>query len=159
MDLPNVIVDRSIEYGTILHSAMFKDIDYGKFFVIIGVRKDYVAGFFFINSNINHYLMNKQEQLNMQFGIKKSDYSFLKHDSFISASSLQIIPSEILTSSIQNEVTTYIDKLHEEHLNELLEAARPSKLFSKKEKQDFSFSLQVLLQYVFFKSCIANTSK
>lgn len=139
MDLPDALIEESIERGTILHSTMFKNIDYGKFFVVMGISKEYVAGFFFINSNINRYLMNKQEQLNMQYGIKKSDYSFLKHDSFISASSLQIISIDELTITIQNGITTYVDKLHEDHLKELLDAARHSKLFSKKEKQDFFF--------------------
>ena len=139
MDLPNTLIESSIERGTILHSTMFKNFDHGKFFVVMGISKEYVAGFFFINSNINHYLMDKQEQLNMQYGIKRSDYSFLKHDSFISASSLQIIPIDELTISIQNGITTYVDKLHEEHMRELLESARQSRLFSKKEKQDFFF--------------------
>jgi hypothetical protein len=137
MDLPKAIIDESIKRGTILHSTMFKNIDHGKFFVVIGVNKEYVAGFFFINSNINRFMMDKQEQLSMQYIIKKADYGFLKYDSFISATSLQTIPINELTNTIQKGITTYVDKLHEEYLNELLEAARQSKLFSKKEKHDF----------------------
>lgn len=65
MEIPDFLIESKIDRGTILHSTMFEDIDHGKFFVIIGVNAEYVAGFFFINSNINKYIMGKQEQLAM----------------------------------------------------------------------------------------------
>lgn len=139
MEIPNSLAERFVTRGAILHSTIFKNIDHGKFFVVIGVSSEYVAGFFFINSNINRYLVNKQEQLNMQYGIKKSDYGFLKHNSFISASSLLTMSISELTDTIQNGTTNYIDNLREEHLRELLEAARKSKLFSKREKKEYFY--------------------
>ena len=51
MDLPLELAENLIERGVILHSDIFPDIDRGKFFVVIGVDEDFVAGFFFINSN------------------------------------------------------------------------------------------------------------
>ena len=46
MELPIALTENLIERGAILHSDIFADIDHGKFFAIIGVDKDFVAGFF-----------------------------------------------------------------------------------------------------------------
>lgn len=35
MDIPNSLLEKQIDRGTILHSTMFKNIDHGKFFVVI----------------------------------------------------------------------------------------------------------------------------
>ena len=56
MDIPSALIEIQIARGTILHSTMFQNIDHGKFFVIVGVSKDYVAGFFFINSRVNIHI-------------------------------------------------------------------------------------------------------
>lgn len=53
MELPVNLVSTLIERGQILHSDIFDDIDHPKFFVVIGVSDKEVAGFFYINSNIN----------------------------------------------------------------------------------------------------------
>lgn len=82
MDFPLELAENLIERGVILHSDIFPDIDHGKFFVVIGVDEDFVAGFFFINSNINRAIWNKQEQLAMQYPMRKADYDFLRYDSF-----------------------------------------------------------------------------
>ena len=47
MDLPLVLLNQTIERGTILLSDSFTDIDHAKFFVIMGVFEDRFAGFFF----------------------------------------------------------------------------------------------------------------
>ena len=86
MDIPvDIIAASGIQRGTILHSTLFEYIDHGKFFVIVGVTKDYVAGFFFVNSNINKYIWSKPEQLAMQCVLRHSNYDFLNYDSFLSA--------------------------------------------------------------------------
>lgn len=140
MDIPaKLIEDIGISRGVILHSTMFKTIDHGKFFVVIGVSKDKVAGFFFINSNINRHLEAKQEQLAMQYMLRCCDYDFLKHDSFVSAIEIKQIPCKRIAVSVKDGESTIIDHLRKEHLDELLEAARNSRLFSKKEKQMFLY--------------------
>ena len=73
MDIPNSLIESKIDRGVILHSTMFENIDHGKFFVIIGVNADYVAGFFFINSKINIHIEGKQEQLDMQYPLRKKE--------------------------------------------------------------------------------------
>ena len=67
MEIPNSLIATQVERGTIMHSTMFKNIDHGKFFVIIGISEEYIAGVFFINSNINIHLENKPEQFAMQY--------------------------------------------------------------------------------------------
>jgi hypothetical protein len=38
-----------VERGQILYSNIFANIDHPKFFVVVGVTEDEVAGFFYIN--------------------------------------------------------------------------------------------------------------
>ena len=67
---------------------MFEEIDHGKFFVIVGISGDCVAGFFFINSNIHPSLYRKPEQLALQYPMRQADYPFLRYDSFLCATNI-----------------------------------------------------------------------
>ena len=73
MDLPINLIESRITRGAILHSEMFEEIDHGKFFVIVGISGDSVAGFFFINSNIHPSLYRKPEQLALQYPMRQAD--------------------------------------------------------------------------------------
>ncbi len=46
MELPVQLIQRGIERGSILLSDSFEDIDHAKFFAIVGVYEDRIAGFF-----------------------------------------------------------------------------------------------------------------
>lgn len=118
---------------------MFENIDHGKFFVIIGVSDNYVAGFFFINSNVNIHIEGKQAQLDMQYPLRKKDYSFLHHDSFLCATRIEKIERSRLAQTINSGVTRIIGNMREEHINDLLEKARESILFSKIQKRQFLY--------------------
>lgn len=118
---------------------MFEEINHGKFFVVMGVSEDYIAGFFFINSNIHGSLLNKQEQLAMQYPLKHSDYEFLRYDSFLCASTLIKRHRDYISNSIESGKTTFVGNLKEEHLNEVLDMARQSRLYSKADKNRFFY--------------------
>ncbi len=92
----SVVVDR----GQILLSDIFANIDHTKFFVIIGVTEDEVAGFFYINSGINRFVNNKPEQLLMQYPLYRRDYQFLSHDSYICATNIEKRPKSEIVGSI-----------------------------------------------------------
>ena len=140
MELPASLIDSTLVCrGQILHSEIFEDIDHAKFFVIIGVSKDYVAGFFYINSDINRFINNKVEQLLMQFPLFMSDYKFLSHDSYICATNIIKLPKSLITDSIANKRTKVVDSLKPEHLEALLAKVRSSRLFSKKDKEVFFY--------------------
>lgn len=140
MDLPvEVLAQNGIERGVILHSDIFEDIDHGKFFVVVGITKEYIAGYFFINSNIHKSILSKPEQLAMQCILKRSDYGFLRYDSFLSAVKVNEIPCERLAKSMQNGVTKIVGQLKKEHLDDLLEKTRNSRLFSKKVKEMYFY--------------------
>lgn len=91
MELPAELLDTLVYRGQILHSDIFEDIGHAKFFVVIGVSSDSVAGFFYINSEINRFINNKDEQLLMQYPLFQCDYSFLSHDSYICATNIGIV--------------------------------------------------------------------
>lgn len=140
MDIPvEILAENGIKRGVILHSNIFDDIDHGKFFVVVGVTKDYIAGYFFINSNIHKYIQSKPEQLDMQYIMKHNDYDFLRYDSFLSAVKVNEISCERLAISMQNGITRIVGQMKKEHLDDLLEKARSSKLFSKKIKEMYFY--------------------
>lgn len=139
MDIPNSLIEKQIDRGTILHSTMFKNIDHGKFFVVIGVNEEYVAGFFFINSNINIHIEDKPEQLAMQYPLRKRDYDFLKYDSFLSATVINKLPRSLIVETINQGITEIIGTMEKEHIEELLDKARNSILFSKQQVKQFLY--------------------
>lgn len=139
MEIPLQLLEANIERGTILHSSAFEDIDHGKFFVVMGISNGIVAGFFYINSKINDFIYTKQPLLDLQYLIKKKDYPFLKYDSFINASSLMKIPLSSLSSQLQCGKATYISKMFPQHIEDILEAVRSSKLFTPIEKEQFFY--------------------
>lgn len=140
MNIPTLAIENSIERGTILHSVTFENIDHGKFFVIIGVTEEYIAGFFFINSNINRSLLNKPEQLALQYPLKQKDYKFLKYDSFLCATDILKRDRKEIAQSIKDKNTSIIGNLNKEHLEEILDMVRNSKLFSKIDKINFFYN-------------------
>lgn len=139
MDIPSNILSNHIQRGAILHSTMFDEIDHGKYFVVIGVSEKYIAGFFFINSNIHPTISNKPEQLAMQYPLKHSDYNFLKYDSFLCATNIIKRPISYITESLESGNTRFIGNMKKEHLKEVLEKARLSRLFSQKDKEQFFY--------------------
>lgn len=139
MDLPEVLVGETIRRGQILHSEIFDDIDHAKFFVVVGVTEDQVAGFFYINSRVNTLVNRKPEQLAMQYPIYAKDYKFLHHDSFICATNIVTRSKAELSKSMNDGKTKLVDSLSEIHMDELLERVRNSKLFSNNEKKRFFY--------------------
>lgn len=139
MDLPIQLIEQGITRGSILLSDSFEDIDHAKFFAIIGISKDAIAGFFFINSRIHPIIMSKPHQLAMQYQLKKSDYSFLRYDSFLGANELQTRTINAFAKSLQDGQTIIVGKLTDNDLNNILEACRNSDLFTAKEKRLFFY--------------------
>lgn len=132
-------IDLYLKRGSILHASDFNYVNHGKFFAVIGVSEDLVAGFFFINSRIHPSIMNKKEQLNLQYLLKAKDYSFLKYDSFLSASNIIRKPKSELIDSVNKGYTMYVDTLKDTDLNNVLEMVRNSKIYNKRDKKDFFY--------------------
>lgn len=141
MDLPTELIEECcVSRGDILLTDIARQVsssDHSKFIVIVGVSEEYIAGFFFINSNINRCMVGKQEQLDMQYPMKKADYGFLKYDSFLCATKIFKIPRRAIAKSISNGTTRIKGRMKPEHMTEVLAHARASRLFSKKEKDTF----------------------
>lgn len=139
MELPAILLDTLVYRGQILHSDIFENIDHAKFFVVIGVSSNSIAGFFYINSEINRFINNKDEQLLMQYPLFQCDYSFLSHDSYICATNIVKLPKSIIVESIKSKRTKAVASLQPEHLEAILQKVRNSRLFSKKEKNEFFY--------------------
>lgn len=139
MELPSELVKILVERGQILYSNIFANIDHPKFFVVVGVTEDEVAGFFYINSRINTNVNTKEEQLRLQFPISKDDYEFLSHDSYISAINVVTLPRDVIVRSMQSGQTLIKGKLLDNHMNDILNKVRSSRLFSKITKDRFFY--------------------
>lgn len=139
MELPAELLRHGIERGSILISDSFEDIDHAKFFAVIGVYEDKIAGFFFINSRIHPIIERKPEQFAMQYPLRRCHYDFLRYDSFLSASQLQTRTVDAFVRSMQYGQTSIVGRLTDEDLNAVLEACRKSRLFSAKEKAQFFY--------------------
>ncbi len=114
MEIPNSLLEQQIDRGTILHSTMFEN-------------------------NVNIHIEDKQEQLDMQYPLRKSDYNFLHHDSFLSATKIEKIKRSRLIETINDGITEIIGNIRKEHMDELLERARESILFSKQQIKQFLY--------------------
>lgn len=139
MELPSELVKILVERGQILYSNIFANIDHPKFLVVVGVTEDEVAGFFYINSRINTNVNTKEEQLRLQFPISKDDYDFLSHDSYISATNVVTLPRDVIVRSMQSGQTLIKGKLLDNHMNDILNKVRSSRLFSKITKDRFFY--------------------
>lgn len=139
MDLPTQLIQQTIERGSILLSDCFGNIDHAKFFVIIGVYEDMIAGFFFINSRIHPIIMKKPEQFSMQYQLRRRDYDFLKYDSFLCASELQTRSISVLAESMKKGQTSVVGRLTDNDLAAVLDACRHSDIFSPKQKRQFFY--------------------
>ena len=139
MELPSELVKILVERGQILYSNIFANIDHPKFLVVVGVTEDEVAGFFYINSRINTNVNTKEEQLRLQFPISKDDYEFLSHDSYISATNVVTLPRDVIVRSMQSGQTLIKGKLLDNHMNDILNKVRSSRLFSKITKDRFFY--------------------
>ena len=131
MILPNSLI---IKRGVILHSTIFEYIDHGKFFVIIGEDNDNYIGLFFINSNIN-YFNRKQTLFEMQYPLLKRDYEFLDYDSFLCCTEITKLNKKKLSDSFSTKISENKGVLQQEHLDDVLNLVRKSKLFTDEEKE------------------------
>lgn len=101
----------------------------------MGISEDKICGFFFINSNIHPAIFNKQEQLNLQYPLLHRDYQFLKYDSFLCASSVIERRVSDISESIQKRTTQVIGRMKEEHIADVVEMVRASKVISERHKK------------------------
>lgn len=139
MELPVELLQQGIQRGSILLSDSFEDIDHAKFFAVMGVYEDYIAGFFFINSRIHPIVASKPEHFAMQYQLRKKNYAFLRYDSFLGANELQTRPISALVKSIQDGQTSIVGQLTDEDLTAVLDACRNCDLFSAKEKKRYFY--------------------
>lgn len=139
MELPIKLLQCGIQRGSIMLSDSFEDIDHAKFFAVIGVYEDYIAGFFFINSRIHPIVESKPEHFAMQYQLRKRDYPFLRYDSFLGANELQTRTVSALVKSMQDGQTSIVGQLTNEDLTSVLDACRNSDLFSAKEKRQYFY--------------------
>ena len=75
--------------------------------------------------------------LAMQYPMRKADYGFLRYDSFLAAQELLKIPISKIEGDMEKGQTIFKALMKEEHVNEVLQLARHSKLFKPKDKKNF----------------------
>ncbi len=69
--------------------------------------------------------------------MRRQDYSFLRYDSFLSASSVLVRPVTTLSEEIEKGTTKIIGRMKEEHIHEVVEMVLNSDVISKRDKELF----------------------
>jgi len=77
--------------------------------------------------------------LNLQYPLLHRDYGFLKYDSFLCASSVIERRLSDISDGIKNGTTSVIGKMKEEHITDVLEIVRSSKVISERQKKMFFY--------------------
>ena len=80
-------------------------------------------------------IFNKQEQLNLQYPLLHRDYEFLKYDSFLCASSVIERRLQDITDGLRNRTTQILGRMKEEHIQDVVEMVKASKVISERHKQ------------------------
>ena len=73
----------------------------------------------------------------MQYLMRQAVYGFLRYDSFLAAQELLKIPIRKIESDMEKGQTIFKALMKEEHVNDVLQMARHSKLFKPKDKKNF----------------------
>ena len=71
----------------------------------------------------------------MQYPLLHRDYEFLKYDSFLCASSVIERKIEDISESIRNRTTMVVGRMKEEHIVDVVEMVRNSKVISERHKR------------------------
>lgn len=135
MEIP---VEVLLQRGAIFHSTIFPDIDHGKFFVVLQLEEDRVA-YFYINSEIPDFLVNRPDQRELQLLLYQKNYTFLDYDSYLDAKEIQYYPKDEILNSLRNHITQYRDDLKPEDLDNMLEKCNNSRLYTKKQKDKYFY--------------------
>lgn len=94
-----------------------------KFFVIIGEDENNYVGYFFINSNISHFIDSNPDKQDMQFSIKPDNYDFLTHLSFIAGHELLRLKKTDLIYELSQGITQFKGRISDSDMEMLLDAA------------------------------------
>lgn len=112
----------------------FEGIDHPKFFIVAGICIDRVfLCSVYINSNIHPSLMSRQNLLELQIPLKKSNNPFLKYDSFANCSSPIPMEVEPLSDWIADNSCKVIGTVFQKDLILIVEALKNSGLLSEEE--------------------------
>lgn len=129
---------RSIKRGSILHRWFHSTTPpKNKFFVVIGEDENRIIGYFFINSNVSNFISRNSRFFEMQMHIRRSDYPFLSHDSFIDAHELKYLDKAEIMAELKSGKTIHKGTLADEDMERLLVSLRESTLYSKHIKEKF----------------------
>lgn len=129
---------KSIGRGSILHRWFLSTTPpKNKFFVVIGEDENRIIGYFFINSNVSNFISRNSRFFEMQMHIKRSDYPFLSHDSFIDAHELKYLDKAEIMAELKSGKTIHKGTLANEDMERLLVSLRESTLYSKHIKEKF----------------------
>ena len=129
---------KSVRRGSILYRWFHSTTPpKNKFFVVIGEDENRIIGYFFINSNVSNFISRNSRFFEMQMHIKRSDYPFLSHDSFIDAHELKYLDKAEIMAELKSGKTIHKGTLDDEDMERLLASLRESILYSKHIKEKF----------------------
>ncbi|MDP4274853.1 MAG: hypothetical protein Q8907_11305 [Bacteroidota bacterium] len=136
-DYNNDIIDRKINIGTVV-SIDIAGIDHPKWNIILDLTDDKcLIASVFINSEINFKYINSHELRDLQYLIRKSDYDFLDHDSFIDCSKVFTEPYSKFKEALIRNAVRKKGELPASEVNKIYDLVRKSKNITGSTKKRF----------------------
>jgi len=133
----NDIIDNKIQIGSIV-SINCDGIDHPKWNIILDIMDDKcLIASVFINSEINFFHINSPELVALQYPIKKIDFPFLDHDSYIDCSNLFEKHYKEYKVTLINNAIRKIGELSEPEIESIYEFVRKSKNIKGKTKKKY----------------------
>jgi|GEM_PF-854867 len=112
--------------------AKFDGINHDKFFILFGISYNRLfLCAVYINSDIHPAIRNKQNLLDLQVPLKKSNNPFLKYNSFANCSTTIPMDSEPLGKKIANNSCKVIGSVFQEDLEIIRNCVKNSGLLSE----------------------------
>lgn len=127
------LIKQSLNIGDVFLKN-FDGIDHPKFFIVAGICQDKIfLCSIYINSRIHPSIMQRQNLLELQIPLKKSNNLFLSYDSFANCSTPIPMESEPLSNWIADGSCKVIGSLFKDDLEMITNALINSGLLSEEE--------------------------
>ncbi len=128
VEIKTVLAESSIKQGTVVR-CFVKNTNppKEKIFVILGLdNAGHFIGAVFINTNVNFYIINNQELLDLQYPIKCCEHNFLKYDSFIDCSKLMKFEFQYIKEKLIENPGCMLGTLKKDTIDVIIELVKKS---------------------------------
>lgn len=132
-DLTQLYIDKNLIPGQILHLfCNFTDPPKNKFALVVSTNPLILA--FLVNSKVNNYVQLRGELLALQIQIKKCDYPFLDHDSYIACHNIiEDFSREEIVTQLKANIHNIIGMIKPTTKQQIITAIKASTIYDQEQ--------------------------